>query len=79
VMPVIFFPVQINMLGFKVNTLEHNASIHLGSNVQTDLNVFTKANSSTGAQNGDLPVTFSLGALNDADVFDSTQGKESLI
>ncbi|HHW42515.1 hypothetical protein GFC01_02230 [Desulfofundulus thermobenzoicus] len=78
-MPVIFFPVQINMLGFKVNTMEHNSSISFGSSIVTDLSVFTKSNTSTGAQNGDFPASFSLGALNDSDIFDATQSKGSVI
>lgn len=78
-MAVIFFPVQINMLGFKVNTVDRNASISIGPSVRTDFNAFTKANAGTGAQNGDLPVTFATGFLNDADVFDATGTKESII
>ncbi|OAT81259.1 hypothetical protein [Desulfotomaculum copahuensis] len=75
---MIFFPVQINLIGFKINVLDRNASISIGPSVRTDFNAFTKANTFQ-TQSGDLPVAFSTGAFNDSDLFDSTDTKESII
>lgn len=51
---MIFAPMSINLLGFKVNVLDRSSSVNLGPNQQIDIFVSTKQNYGFGEEIGDL-------------------------
>ena len=76
-----FSPVVINMLGFKINSNDHNSIISFGPNAQNDYFISYKRNQGFGEQNGDLltsPVLPVCG-FNDPDWADSDSVKNSFV
>ncbi|RLQ95447.1 hypothetical protein [Falsibacillus albus] len=77
---MLFAPMVVNLLGFKVNVADRSAVVNVGPNQQIDLFVSTKQNQGFGEGNGDLaPVYIPITVVNDPDVNDSNSGKWSLI
>ncbi len=80
-MPAILFsPSFLNMLGFKVNSLDSSSVINLGPSFQFDLTTFTKANAGSGTQIGDFAFSpQGISAVSDPDVADAQQAKASVL
>lgn len=77
---MIFAPMVVNLLGLKVNVLDHASVVNMGPSQVIDQFVSYKRNQGIGEQNGDgspilLPVTYIL----DPDVSDSATIKNSFI
>ncbi|KMY53888.1 hypothetical protein A8F95_18740 [Bacillus wudalianchiensis] len=73
-----FAPVVINVLGIKVNAIDHGTVLNLGSSQHIDLFVSYKRNQGIGEQNGDLsPTVLSQSAVWDMDAIDSPSAKSS--
>jgi|GEM_PF-3729554 len=79
-MPVLFSPSFSSVLGFKVNTMDHNSSINFGPTCLIDLTTFSKASTGSGSSFGDFafePEGFSL--VIDPDVIDTPESKAGTI
>jgi len=75
-----FSPVGINVLGFKVNTLDHLSNFTMGGNQQIDLFLSNKRNQGFGEDNGDLnqinlPISYTM----DNDLLDGNSQKTSFV
>lgn len=77
---MIIAPMAINLLGFKVNTLDHNSLVNLGPNQFIDQFTSYKRNQGVGEQNGDLsPINIPISWVVDPDISDSNTAKNSLV
>lgn len=77
---MIFAPMVVNLLGFKVNVLDHASSLNMGPNQIIDQFVSYKRNQGVGEQNGDIsPIFMPMSYIMDPDVNDSTTIKNSII
>lgn len=77
---VFFTPLAINMLGFKVNTLDNAAVLNVGSLLYVDQFVSYKRNQAVGEQNGDFsPINIPISSVIDPDIIDSVSAKNSVI
>lgn len=77
---MIFAPMVINMLGFKVNTMDRSATLSFGPIQQLDLFSSNKINQGFGEDNGDLTVVnLPIIWVADQDVIDSPSVKNSVI
>lgn len=77
---VLVSPMVINVLGFKINTIDNGAVANMGSFQLIDQLVTYKRNQGFGEQNGDLsPVNLPMSSLLDQDVNDSNAAKNSVI
>ncbi|WP_462411687.1 hypothetical protein [Neobacillus sp. Marseille-QA0830] len=77
---MLFAPVSLTILGFKVNAIDHGAVVNLGPSQHIDLFVSYKRNQGIGEQNGDLsPNLLSLSGVSDMDLIDSPTVKNSII
>ncbi|CAG7650087.1 hypothetical protein ACFQI7_28750 [Paenibacillus allorhizosphaerae] len=77
---MIFAPMAINMLGFKVNVIDHSSLVSFGPVQQTDTFLSIKRNMGFGESNGDLGVIFvPLNAIVDTDATDSNAAKNSIV
>lgn len=77
---VFITPAVVNVLGFKINTLDNGSVSNMGSFQLIDQLVSYKRNQAFGEQNGDLsPVNFPSAALFDPDVNDSPTVKNSVV
>ena len=77
---VFITPTVINVLGFKINTMDNGAVTNMGSLQLIDQLVSYKRNQGIGEQNGDLsPINFPTAALFDHDVNDSNSVKNSVV
>jgi hypothetical protein len=75
-----FTPTVINLLGFKVNTIDNASVVNAGSLQYIDQFVSYKRNQAVGEQNGDLsPINLPISNVVDPDVADSTAAKNSAI
>jgi hypothetical protein len=75
-----FAPVALNLLGFKINSLDHGAVLNLGPSQHLDLFVSYKRNQGIGEQNGDLsPTLMTKSVVSDMDVIDSSSVKSSFL
>nr|WP_248931073.1 hypothetical protein [Paenibacillus hamazuiensis] len=75
-----FTPTQINMLGFKVNTIDNQSVVNFGSLQNIDVFLSYKRNQAFGELNGDLsPANIPISSVNDPDVIDSNTGKTSVV
>ncbi|WP_053360784.1 hypothetical protein [Bacillus sp. FJAT-27251] len=75
-----FAPVSLNILGIKVNAVDHVAVINLGPSQHLDQFVSYKRNQGIGEQNGDLsPTILSSSWVSDPDVSDSNAMKSSFL
>jgi hypothetical protein len=77
---VFITPTVINVLGFKINTMDNGAVANMGSLQLIDQLVSYKRNQGIGEQNGDLsPLNFPSVALFDPDGSDSATVKNSVV
>jgi len=77
---VFISPTVINILGFKINTLDNGAVTNMGSLQLIDQFVSYKRNQAFGEQNGDLsPINIPTAAVFDQDVNDSNSVKNSVV
>ncbi|MGC4377470.1 hypothetical protein WD019_11095 [Fictibacillus sp. Mic-4] len=75
-----FAPMVVNILGFKVNTMDRSATLSLGPIQQVDFYQSNKRNQGFGEQNGDLDVyNFPINNVADMDVLDNPSSKGSLV
>ncbi|WP_144463304.1 hypothetical protein [Siminovitchia fortis] len=75
-----FGPVVINLLAFKVNTLDRNAPINMAASARFDVFLSNKQNYGLGEENGDFAITnVPLNLVNDQDVNDTNAQKTSVI
>lgn len=75
-----FAPMVVNILGFKVNTMDRANTLSFGPVQQADFFLSTKRNQGYGEENGDLsPVYMPLGLINDSDLLDSNSNKNSAV
>jgi hypothetical protein len=73
-------PVVINVLGFKVNTMDNGAVANMGTLQLIDQFVTYKRNQAFGELNGDLsPVAIPTATVVDPDVSDSNAVKNSVV
>lgn len=77
---VLISPVVINVLGYKINSIDNGAVANMGSLQSIDQFVAYKRNQAFGEQNGDLsPVNLPSNGIIDPDVSDSNAIKNSVI
>lgn len=77
---VFISPMVINVLGFKINTVDNGAIAHMGSLQLIDQFVSYKRNQGFGELNGDLsPANIPMASLLDQDVNDSNAVKNSVV
>ena len=75
-----FAPMVVNLLGIKVNVLDHASLMNMGPNQFIDQFVSYKRNQGFGEQNGDLsPIFVPISYINDPDLTDSWTVKNSII
>jgi len=73
-------PYAINLLGFKVNTQDHNSYISMGPNQIIDQLITYKRNQGVGEQNGDIsPIYIPISWVIDPDVSESNSAKNSIV
>jgi hypothetical protein len=73
-----FAPVALNLLGIKINAIDHGAVVNLGPSQHLDFFVSYKRNQGIGEQNGDLsPTILSQSVVWDMDLYDSLTSKSS--
>ncbi|AZU61869.1 hypothetical protein [Neobacillus mesonae] len=77
---VFFTPLAVNLLGFKVNSLDNGAVINVGSFLSIDEFLSYKRNQAVGEQNGDFsPINIPIASVIDPDIADSPSAKNSII
>ncbi|TLS37606.1 hypothetical protein [Pseudalkalibacillus caeni] len=77
---MIFAPVVINLLGFKVNIVERNSMVNFSPVQQLDVYLSTKRNQGFGEENGDLTAVYiPISYVVDADGSDSNSIKNSVV
>ena len=75
-----FAPVALNILGIKINAIDHGAVVNLGPSQHLDQFVSYKRNQGIGEQNGDLsPTLLSHSWVWDMDLIDSFTVKSSFL
>ncbi|MEH7158323.1 hypothetical protein [Neobacillus drentensis] len=75
-----FAPATLNILGIKINAIDHGGVVNLGPSQHLDLFVSYKRNQGIGEQNGDLsPTLLSTSWVLDNDLEDSTTVKSSIL
>lgn len=75
-----FAPVALNILGIKINAIDHGAVVNLGASQHLDQFVSYKRNQGMGEQNGDLsPNLLSYSWVWDMDLQDSLSTKSSIL
>jgi hypothetical protein len=75
-----FAPVVLNILGIKINSLDHGAVVNLGPSQHLDIFVSYKRNQGIGEQNGDLaPTLLPQSGVWDTDFIDSPTVKSSFL
>jgi hypothetical protein len=73
-------PMAINLLGFKINTIDNSSIVNLGPNQFIDQFTSYKRNYGVGEQNGDLsPINIPISWVVDPDLSDSNTAKNSLV
>lgn len=77
---VFFTPFALNLLGFKVNSVDNASVINVGPVQYIDQFTSYKRNQGFGEQNGDLSsVNIPIDYLMDPDVVDNPSAKNSII
>lgn len=77
---VFFTPLVINLLGFKINSVDNSAVINAGSFLSVDQFTSYKRNQAIGEQNGDIsPINIPIASIIDPDFSDSPTAKNSVI
>ncbi|WKB34670.1 hypothetical protein QS257_11870 [Terrilactibacillus sp. S3-3] len=75
-----FAPMQVNLLGFKVNTMDRSATLSFGPIQQLDIFQANKRNQGFGEENGDLVgIYLPISYVFDPDGLDSNAAKGSAI
>ncbi len=75
-----FAPVVLNILGIKINALDHGAVVNIGSSQHLDQCVSYKRNQGIGEQNGDISATLQpQSGVWDMDLIDSPTNKSSFL
>ncbi|HET7627889.1 MAG TPA: hypothetical protein VFK44_05815 [Bacillales bacterium] len=74
-----FAPMQVNVLGFKVNVMDREATLSFGPIQKQGIYLSTKRNQGFGEENGDLTVfNIPISSVNDPDLIDSNSVKRSV-
>lgn len=77
---VFFGPVILNILAFKVNTMDRGATMGLGPNQHIDTFMSNKQNQGFGEENGDFCISnIPMILQNDSDLTDTNSVKTSVI
>lgn len=77
---VLFAPVQVNLLGIKINSLDNASVMNIGPIQYIDQYISYKKNQGYGEQNGDLARYFiPISYVFDADINDGLSAKYSII
>lgn len=77
---MLFAPIELNLLGFKINTLDHSSTMTIGPCQLLDIYVSYKRNQGIGEQNGDCsPMIAPISWVADADWIDSPSMKNSIV
>lgn len=77
---IFFTPTQVNMIGFKINTLDNSSVVNSGSLQYIDLFLTYKRNQAFGEISGDLsPVNIPISNVTDPDLVDSNSAKTSVL
>jgi hypothetical protein len=77
---VFFTPLAINLLGFKINSIDNSAVINAGSLLSVDQFTSYKRNQGLGEVNGDVsPVNIPINYVIDPDIVDSATVKNSVV
>jgi hypothetical protein len=77
---IFFTPTQINMLGFKINTMDNASIVNSGSLQYIDQFLSYKRNQALGETSGDLsPINIPISSVTDPDVIDDPTTKTSLV
>lgn len=77
---VFISPMVINVLGFKINTIDNGSVANMGSMQLIDQLVTYKRNQAFGEQNGDLsPINLPIATVIDPDASDSNAVKNSVV
>ncbi|MED2974652.1 hypothetical protein P4361_20750 [Fictibacillus sp. B-59209] len=77
---MLFSPMVVNMLGFKVNSMDRSATLSFGPIQQLDLFSSNKINQGFGEDNGDLTVVnLPIIWVADQDVIDAASVKNSVL
>ena len=75
-----FAPASLNILGIKINAIDHGAVVNLGPSQHVDLFVSYKRNQGIGEQNGDFsPALLTSSWVSDMDLIDSPTNKSSIL
>jgi hypothetical protein len=75
-----FAPMIVNLLGIKLNVLDHASMMNLGPNQLVDQFVSYKRNQGFGEQNGDIvPILIPISCVLDSDISDNPAIKNSII
>jgi hypothetical protein len=75
-----FAPMVINVLGFKINSVDHSSIVNMGPSQHIDIFVSYKRNQGLGEQNGDIsPIIMPISWVADPDLFDAPAVKNSLL
>jgi hypothetical protein len=70
----------INLLGFKINVLDHASIVNMGPNQYIDHFISYKRNQGFGEQNGDFsPIIIPISYVLDSDINDSSSVKNSIV
>jgi hypothetical protein len=75
-----FSPVVVNVLGLKINVLDHASVLNMGPSQHIDQFISYKRNQGIGEQNGDIsPMVLSVSWVADRDWSDSNTLKNSVV
>lgn len=75
-----FGPVTINLLVFKLNSIDHSAIVNMGPSQHIDVFVSYKRSQGIGEQNGDFsPMFLTNSFVIDNDLSDSPTAKNSIL
>jgi hypothetical protein len=77
---VIFAPMEVCVLGFKINAIDHSSVVNMGPSQHIDLFVSYKRNQGIGEQNGDIsPIILPISWVADSDLSDNPTVKNSIV
>ncbi|KIL42515.1 hypothetical protein SD70_01100 [Gordoniibacillus kamchatkensis] len=75
-----FTPMQVNLLGFKINAIDNGSVVNAGAFQSIDEFVSYKRNQAFGELNGDLSPTYlPISSVIDPDLVDSPSPKNSAV
>ncbi|PLT32485.1 hypothetical protein [Bacillus sp. V5-8f] len=73
-----YTPMIINLIGFKINTVDNASVVNSGSLQFVDQLISYKRNQAVGEQNGDFsPINIPIATITDQDGVDSNTNKNS--